>query len=794
VADIAPTSAPGPATTAGTSVSEPRAAKPGYLETLTPEDRALIAEVEERVNYKARDSARWALEREIFEICAFYCGVMWLEYTETTRRFMRWNAPSWFPTPVTNLMAPLIGKMVSAILRSEPQGKVRPNTNDPDDRQAAKVGQELIRHFYDVTDEESLRQYAAPIVTLMGTVIAEDNFNPRAGRIMRVPRGTLQDQPVTDPAASCPGCGAQGDETQVGQPCPGCQTPMEASQTPHLLPDGTPATQTQFVPETDPTTGQPLVDEVPEGELESRLIMLFNFYWDQKAKTLNESRWCGETQYADLDWIDENYPDLGPFVAAESGIDGANFFESSLLALVGPSIQGTAHYGGIQFFTNGAIIRRYQRKPSQKYPNGLYLVVANGVLLHKGPLVITDENDRPTGDFTYTEFRYDIMPGRFPGKTPASDMVPLQKRVNGMDSQIVLNRKTLLSPWLLAPKGSGLNPGVVAMRPGATVVYNFVGVGAAPQVVQGTPLPAQIYQEREGCQQALSGLAEDAIAQTAQTPQGMRSGIAFNLVNELQEAMKLPRRKRWALWVRDRDRKRLLLAQKFYREPRAVKLLGEGSEYQVRYWKGSDLRGNTDVTVDWGSLQPKSPSLKSQMVFDAIEAQLIDITDPVHKQQALEELGLGTFELKVGPDRRRADAENAAMDDGQQVQITDIEDSDIHLLVHGARIKEPGFDQLPPEAQHAHMAHYQATEQAIQQQQQQAEQEQVRQAAIQAALGAAAKGAQPPMVQGDIGTVPQVPALLAPPAPPNGAGPLEPSGDPGQNPAQGGAGAPPPPA
>ena len=712
---------------AGAAALEPRKAKEGY--TPTPEERLLIDRVTTRVNYSARDSTRWALERQWFETIAFQVGLQWIEYSDASRRWSKAQAPSWLPTPMTNYLATRVNRMVAALLRIEPQGRVRPNTSEARDRQAAKVGEQLIGHFYDVTDEDALRQAAALAATLTGTVVAYDGFNPRAGRMLRIPRQKLVEQPVMDPAATCPTCGFQQGPEEVGQLCPVCQDeaqPLEAGETPHTLPDGTPAMDVQMAPEFD-EQGEPVVDEMPEGEIVSFCRMLFNFYWDPKASTLKEARWCGEALYVDLDWIDENFPDRGPFVAGEGGIESASFYEASLLALVGPSAPSTAHYGGHQMFQGGAVLRRYQEKPSQKHPRGLELVVANGVLLYQGAMPITDENGVPTGDFSYTEFKFDPVPGRFAGRTPAEDMVPCQRRINGIDAQLILNQKTLLSPWVLAPKGSGLNPGQVALRPGSTVLYNFVGVGASPQVVQGQPMPAQIMEQRTHAIEAMNEMAED-VSDTLGTkgPENMRSGIALNLGREVAEEMKVPRRKRWALWVKERDRKRLLLAQRHYREARAIKTLGAGSEWQVRQWKGADLLGNTDVAIDPGSLVPRSPTIKAQTAFDLIEAGIIDPQDPRQRQRLLELVGLPEFEPETAPDQRRAEAENAALEAGEQALVRPTDDHAIHQAVLLQAMKDPSFDHKPPEVQQGFQMHLQAHQEAAMAQEKAAMREQAK--------------------------------------------------------------------
>jgi hypothetical protein len=713
---------PAPTSTQVGGTDTPRKALTGYAPT--PEEKAIIQRVEERIHWTGRDNARWALERQMFETIAFYCGIQWIEYSDTTRRFTRWNAPNWFPTPVTNLMAPRVGIMHAGLARSQPQGRVRPNTNEPGDYMAAKVAEKLIGHFYDVTDEDMLRDKASLMAALTGTVVAEDIFNPRAGRLLAVPRLSQEEQPVTEPAAQCGACGATADLMAVGQPCPNCGAPeMAPGEKPRTWPDGTPIRTSKLVPELG-DDGQPLVDLIPEGEIESRVRSLMNFYWDQKGTDLKEARWCGEAMYVDLDVIDEMFPDLGPYVAAEEGVDSMNFYEASLLSLVGPSVQGTAHYGGSLYFRHGAVLRKYQEKPSKQHPKGVNAITAHGILLHQGPLPIVDEQGEVSGDFNYTEFRYDVVPGRFAGRTPAEDMVPLQKRVNGIDAQVILNRKTMLSPWVLAPKGSGLDPARQYMRPGATVLYNFVGVGAAPQVVPGTPLPQQIMEERAQAIQAMDQLAQDAAGLAQKDmPAGVKSGIAMNFAKEAKEEVTIPRLKRWGAWIASRDRKRLLLAQAYYREPRVVKLLGVGNEWQARFFKGSDLRGNTDVSVDPGTLIWRSQSAKQQAIMDATEAGLIDIQDPVQKQKLIEELGIQSFDTPIGPDRRRALKENAQMDDGEQVELTPLDDHQVHMTEHGARIKDPSFDELPPLAKQAHMAHFQAHQEAVSQAQQQADQQ-----------------------------------------------------------------------
>lgn len=712
-------------------------------------EKKLIKRVEERITFTTRESPRWALDRQMFETISFSIGCQWLTYDSGSARLTQWKAPAWFPTPVQNELGPLTDAMTARVLRAEPRTRVRPGSNDPGDQEGARVAEKLLVHFDDVTFESEKRQEAAHYGVLTGTAIFEDYWDPQAGQMLAVPRVAPQLVDLKDPASVCPACGYQGgiEEVSTTVLCPQCSGALEPGERPRMLSDGvTPAKDMQMVPETDPETGEPIVDYFPEGEIATRVRMLFNFYWDPKATTLREARWCGEAQYADIDWIDQNFPEMGKHVAEEGSVDVQNFYEAALLGLVGPSIQGTAHGGGSGYYQHGAVVRRLQEKPSQEYPKGIYAIVANGVLLYPRPdpqtgaiecaLPIKDKNGIPTGDFTYTEWKYGFVPGRFPGRTPADDMVPLQRQVNGIGAQKILNRKTFINPWLLAPKGSGFVAGQTALQPGATLLYNSIGTGATPQIVPGTALPDDVNKEKQDCIEAMGRLAQDVQLGQTDSPDQMKSGITVNFIREQKDEVAVPRMKRWATCMQERGRKRLLLAGQHYREKRAIRVIGEGSDWEVQYWAGADLHGQTDVIVDPASIVPRSKAAKDQLMLDAVEAGLIDLADPMQKQKVIEALDLFEFETEIAPDQRRARMENAKMSLGIQVARNPWDNDAVHAYEVLRQIKDPSFDTKPPEVQQLFVMHWQEHDMVLQAQ---AAAEQAQQMAL-AAQGQNGKG------------------------------------------------------
>lgn len=692
----------------GGSLAEARKKRTDPAYVPSDEDKEILKLVDERISWSADNPTRDQLFRQFFEQIAFCAGIQWLEYSQATRRFAKWSAPAWFPTPVSNEMAPRLKGMVARLLSVEPAGRVRPASGDAADREAASLGDDAIPHIYAVTEEMTVREYGALYAGSTGTVIFKDTFDPGGGKQLRVPRTNVVETPVMQQASQCDNdlCGSTGGPQEQNGSCYVCGAgAMAPTQVPRTFGDGSPVTTVSEEPELD-EAGQPIVDTFHEGELRSDARMLFNFFWDTAATRLKEAQWCGEAVYTPLDQIDQMYPDLGPYVGEEQTADTHNNYLTSLISLVGTSTQGnSSQTGGTGVAKGGAVLKWYEERPTLKRPEGLLAVVADGVLLHSGPLPIVDEQGNCANEFSFEDYRLDLVPGRFAGRTPIEDMVPLQRRVNGIDAQVILNRKTLSCPWVLAPKGSGLKPGQVLMRPGTTVVYNFIGVGSAPQVVKGEPLPDQVYKEREACLEAMDRLAQDPRISLAEMPQGVKSGIGLNFAKEQGDAASMPALKRWGDCIARRDSKRLMLMQRYYREERAIKLFGIGSDWRVRYFKGADLRGNTDVVIDPGSLAPKSRSAYEQSLHDAMDGGLIDISDPMQRQAMLQELGLTAFESDIGPDYRRAMKENGAMDLGTPVEVTPVDNDMIHLQIHIGRQKDPSFDALSPEAQQAHQMH-----------------------------------------------------------------------------------------
>lgn len=665
-----------------------------------------IARVENRVNLRSRLSTRWAQERGWYENILFVNGHQWLDYSLSSRQFVRVNTPGWFPKITDNQLAPRARRLEANLLKRKPSARVRPGSSEPADREAARAAEFLLAHIDDIVREDELRQRGAAIVVPCGTVISKEWWNAEAGPEISYPETSTVAIPQMEDFGACPVCGVETESEAIDQPCPTCgEGTIGGSRRHATSPNGVPMYEGfEQQPVLGPD-GQPIVHRSHPGDIESDMLLPFSFYLDEHASSLRRAEWCCEVTWRPLEWIRRNFPEQGQYVQKQSGIEVSTFYESALLQLVGQGADRYARSEGQSMaphLSDGALFYWYEERPTAEFPEGQLLILSGGVQLHAGPLPIP-------GEFSFSEFQYWLVPGRFFGETPMTPSVPLQRRINGILSQLVLNRKTMLNPVIIAPSGCGLKPDQIIWRPGAYISYNFVGHGTAPQIWPGTPLPAQVFDELKLAMDSMDRICATEEVTGGDAASQSKSGIALAQLNEAAETTHTPLMQRWEQFIADRGRKRLLLAERFYSEKRKVKVLGESSAWTVTYLAGADIRGNTDVVVEAGSSLPRSRQAVIQLIMDLLEIQVLDRADPRVRAKILEEVGLQALGTDLGPDRRKALEENAQMDQGMTPEVTDYEDMQVHLVEHLAVMKDPAYAQKPPQAQAAYMAHVQET-------------------------------------------------------------------------------------
>jgi hypothetical protein len=135
----------------------------------------------------------------------------------------------------------------------------------------------------------------------------------------------------------------------------------------------------------------------------------------------------------------------------------------------------------------------------------------------------------------------------------------------------------------------------------------------------------------------------------------------------------------------------LLLAQKYYKNTRTIKILGAGKQWQIQKFKGVDLKNNTDVFVSTGTHLPENRIAKQAVIMERFTGGLYgQPEDPMTASRVRRLLDDATVEdvyndLQV--DQEFAMNENRMLRDGTATQINFFDNHMVHIQEHERDLK-----------------------------------------------------------------------------------------------------------
>lgn len=629
-------------------------------------------------------------------------GRQWLVYDGDYENGGMWRslavsrANEYIPRPVTNYIFDCYQTLKSYLIKSKPRSVVKPNTPTSKDKSAAKIAELCLEANYERLKEHYNYEYAAATLVTYGTVFKKDYWDTSSASVIKVPR--MVQKPNIDP--------------MTGQ-----VTGMEEVQ------------------DVDPDSQEPLFDMLPLGDVATQIVEPYKICMDPLANDIHSARWIMEYAIQPLEWIKESYgKELPGFtgrvdeVQEETNLSGSlrRFYQLKNSSGVKNNRASFGTSGTDEGLANSAVVKEYYERPSQLHPKGRMVVVANGVCLYVGDSPYSGPD---MGDWhPYSECRWEIVPGRFWGKSPLDNAAEIQKQINSIDSVIVLTRKTMAIPQKLIPVGAGIAHGSWTGRPGQEVFYREAG-GAMPQTIPASGVDATVFQERAQRVDDLKNITGAIDILKGDRPPGVNAASALELLYEVGTGKLYPILDRWKAFVESSQKKQLRIISKFYREPRQdyIQMLksrnSELSEDAISKFIGQDLYDNCNVVVEAGSNIPKLEAAKKARLYEAAQVGALSLDMPANRVEFQHQMGIMGFDNDVGPDIKRAEWENDLLDsidfspDNKPV-VLDIDQDAIHIEVHSRRMKEPSWMSTSVAVQQAYMQHLMEHEQSAAQKQQ----------------------------------------------------------------------------
>lgn len=606
------------------------------------------------------------LHQEWYECILYYLGEQWIQW-DKGGGLRKVEKADWIPSPVDNVIQTAVEVAVSNMHSAKFFPRVRPNSNLPDDFFAARVGEKLSQNM----DEdfqfwlEVDWVYTWSAMTGTGFMVHDVLKMPNRRVVLPVPQG---DRRISG--------ALMDDEIDYGSEYEDYGTDVEVD------------------------------------------VRHLNPFWVRVSDlsvdlSVKRCEWWGWQEIVSLDWIRENYPDKSKWVTSESIEQTSVRYQAKLAELVGSSstrIITSSHgtrgslYGKLD---RHCIIKRKEWRPTLDYPRGRCVIVASNVLLYDGPLPISD--DEGVAEYSGVDYHYRRVTGRFWSKGIIKDILSPQDRINGIDAQVVLNRKTCINPQKLIPLGSGIKSWTG--EPGLEVKWDPTQtMGHEPKIIPGVPLAPQIWNERVGMVESVkeSSGSEDILKGRA--PQGVRAGIALDMLEEKAASRHLHRDNRMKLSLSRTYKLRLILAHLHYTVPKMLKSVGEDNTWEVTQFVNSQLRGNTDIVLEPDSGIARTAAGRTYLMTQLLSSGLIDITNPIERSEVFRRLGMHGFKTTVSKDVDRAHRENQLMATGQgtlfdQESVFRIDDHHIHIALHTDYMKQSNFLELPQEVQEEFISH-----------------------------------------------------------------------------------------
>lgn len=538
------------------------------------------------------DPSRKVMERLWFRNILYEMGEQYIEWLVSANTFRRKPQNPYIPTPVSNIIRDYVRSMKAMILNKDYNIRVWPNSDDLEDKKAAKIGGVLLDHM-DAADDEAFAEEVedvALLVIVCGTAFmrtfpekegGEWGFD-KAGKIIKT--------------------GDVGDEA--------------------LLP--------------------------------------FNVFPDVLGKNLKQKRWIGIQSLKDKEWVEDTFKEK----VVDSDTTKIDY-QKRLMKLVSE----VSPWKGAGFDSNLfnaeaedlVTFKEVEFRPTKKHPDGRYIVaVGDKILLENNQLPIKPVKGH--WDYTLTDFHYAKVSGRFWSDSGINDLISPQNSINAIDQAHEMNRRGVGRPIITVPSDMTITRENKFGQSMLVLAYDaLLSSGQSPKIEHGTPLPAQVLEERKNHAETAQNAAGDPKhVLRGKAPSSQASGVLVDILRESAEQAHLPDVKRFYRSLKRVYKKRIILAQTMFTENRMLKVKGKGDRIEIRQFKSSDLRKNTDVRLE---LSPKASSTnagQASMMSEMSKSGVFgDISQqPEIRHEMMQKVGLTKFKDASNVHLEKAEEEN----------------------------------------------------------------------------------------------------------------------------------------
>lgn len=297
----------------------------------TEEDKAIVSFVLSKLESRRSSGARIAQEGINLTNIAYLCGFDNIFFDTTARSFKPVANPNAFirrNRVHVNRILPTVQNRLARLTKSPPRWDVAPNSPDEEDKDAARLSQQVLEQLWDNLYINRKRIPLTMWLQQCGSSYLKASWDPTLGKKHVMPVEKQNE-------------------------------------------DGTTSTEYEVV---------------AEGDIRVDVCSFFEVYPDELAKSWDELKDIIQAKIRPVDYFPDQYPEKGKLVKAEDCWLNSLQYEARINSM--NTANGSS--GTNQSLKNSAIEISYYERPSSKHPYGRHIIIANGVKLKDGILPIDE--------------------------------------------------------------------------------------------------------------------------------------------------------------------------------------------------------------------------------------------------------------------------------------------------------------------------------------------------------------------------------------------------------------------
>lgn len=414
------------------------------------------------------------------------------------------------PKPVNDLLGRYIETNIAMLTENKPIPRIEAKSGRAEDEDAAKLSELTMDYMWEALDLPEKHREIARLILHTGVAWIEIIYDETLPRRVTVPDTERADTSVL------PGVGGGGISIPVSR-----EVPLHDED------------------------GRPIyTDKVEYGDIRAQIISPFEMHlptihwWDGE-----DMGWIMREYYTSKDilldkyehrpglklkkrdgWYLDNLPKAGSTNVRNLPI----WWWERLADIVegpGPSL----YVGTPETWEDFVTVRVFDRKPNTKWPRGRTIITVGDQILYDSPKkrgARAYDPRWPERWHPYVRFRWEAMAGNIHGRSLVAKLLPKLKRVNAIDTTMIMWRRTVpMSAWVI-PKGAQPIEDQWLGRPGQIWEYDpRRTAGAAPEPIYPPPYPAAAMEERQQQIQEMEAIAGTEEILRGQRPTGVNCWV-----------------------------------------------------------------------------------------------------------------------------------------------------------------------------------------------------------------------------------------------------------------------------